>query len=154
MFSRSEFKQHLANVKNHGFAIICEDCGKPYNSRTALKYHMSTVHNKGVEVFCCITCGKNYPSKTHLIKHMKIHIDQEWKTINTIHVLEKKTTLCLTSEEIKTVLSKYTIVEKTWYRISNDGYEKANPCKGKKYWMSHSFISYVYGDILVNVVLF
>lgn len=66
----------------------------------------------------------------------------------------KKTTLCLTSEEIKTVLSKYTIVEKTWYRISNDGYEKANPCKGKKYWMSHSFISYVYRDILVNVVLF
>ncbi|XP_061174908.1 uncharacterized protein LOC133184031 isoform X7 [Saccostrea echinata] len=76
-FKKSKFNQHLLDVNYHNFDadLVCSLCGKPFNSKTALKYHLGTTHLVGNNKYPCKSCKKKFPSRTHLSSHLRKNPD-------------------------------------------------------------------------------
>lgn len=70
-FSTSDFYAHLSNVNYHYNKLLCGVCGKAFNSKFAMKYHIGTRHMIGDDTFECTVCKKRYPTPKYLTDHHK-----------------------------------------------------------------------------------
>ena len=48
----------------------CPDCGKVFETKNEVIYHLNLKNCQELE---CTICGKCFKLKQHLIRHMKIH---------------------------------------------------------------------------------
>ena len=55
------------SVKKRG--ETCEECGKSYSSRKALKVHVDAIH-LGM-IYPCHVCEKNFSQKSNLVAHLQ-----------------------------------------------------------------------------------
>ena len=66
-------KQHLA--KTHADinrSITCQDCGKTFRHKHALKFHVRQVHERATRVICKI-CNRSVYNKYMIPRHMKVY---------------------------------------------------------------------------------
>ena len=62
-------RQHLAKIhQNRKKPVSCEECGKGFKHKHALKFHIRQVHEKATRV-TCDRCGKAVYNKYMLKKH-------------------------------------------------------------------------------------
>lgn len=59
-------------VQFHGYKKMCQICSKPFNSRSALKYHLSVVH-MFYSNFKCDICDRTFPTRSYLLDHSRRH---------------------------------------------------------------------------------
>ncbi|XP_041368530.1 zinc finger protein 710-like [Gigantopelta aegis] len=78
-YERSNYNRHLKihSVKSSksGESTVCDQCGKKYNSRYALRLHIKNIHEL-VFKYHCKTCGRGFNQtfqfRSHCSSHVKI----------------------------------------------------------------------------------
>lgn len=75
--SQDELMQHFQRVKNHGYVVICKDCGKGYRSLQGYNTHRKMQHGPRADLPACKTCGKCFPAASNLIIHERSHSDEK-----------------------------------------------------------------------------
>ena len=72
--------EHYSLVGNHGFAVICQLCGKGFKTITGQQQHQRMEHEAGKDCPRCEICNKVFSAKSVLMVHKKVHSNSRpWK---------------------------------------------------------------------------
>lgn len=68
-----DLKEHLKALHFKGNKIMCEICGRKFDTKSLLHKHTSDHHNETVRVFACQYCDATFPKRFKVVNHEKLH---------------------------------------------------------------------------------
>lgn len=77
IITKSCLKAHISKVHLKEKNFACTDCGKKFQTKTYLRYHIAYHHSDGAKPFQCDRCPQRYPTKLAVYKHLTFkHMDK------------------------------------------------------------------------------
>lgn len=69
--NRTDLYTHITNHEKAPVTVLCDTCGKSFNSNKALQTHIRTHLN--IRPYACTYCQKRFAKRLHLTQHLHIH---------------------------------------------------------------------------------